>query len=111
MKAIVILSFLFLVNAFYGQTKSEIKIKTSAQCNMCKERIEKRLKKEKGVYEANLDLETKVVTILYDSLIIKPDKLRFVISSLGYQADDIKADPIAYEKLPKCCKLPVDRNN
>lgn len=27
-----------------------------------------------------------------------------IVSQLGYDADDIKADPKAYAKLPKCCK-------
>ena len=38
----------------------EVKIKTSAQCDMCKERIEETLAFEKGVKKAELDLETKI---------------------------------------------------
>ncbi|MCX7953728.1 MAG: heavy-metal-associated domain-containing protein [Bacteroidales bacterium] len=76
---------------------------------MCKERIEKKIKKEKGVYSVNVNLDTKYVTIFYNPQKTSPDKLRLAISKLGYQADDIKPDPIAYEKLPTCCKLPKDR--
>lgn len=110
MKMISLLMFLILFNVFYAQ-KKEVKIKTSAQCVMCKDKIEKRLKKEKGVYKVNLDIESKIVTISYDSSLINSDKLRLIISSLGYDADDIKADPLQYEKLPNCCKLPEDRKN
>ncbi len=43
----------------------KIQIKTSAVCGMCKDRIEEYMAYEKGVKEAELDLETKVLTIKY----------------------------------------------
>ena len=32
------------------------------------------------------------------------DKIRKAISSIGYNADDIKADKKAHDKLPLCCQ-------
>lgn len=110
-------TFLTLVVFFIGvlainaQDKKEIKIKTSAQCGMCKNRIEKALSYEKGVLSSNLDVETKVVTVVYNPAKTNPDKIRLAISKVGYQADDLKADPFAYEELPSCCKLPDDKNH
>jgi len=86
----------------------EIKIKTSAICGMCKERIESNIKFEKGVTFIELDNETKVATIKYRSKKTNPDKLRLAISKLGYDADDVMADKKAYDKLPACCKKGVD---
>ncbi len=86
----------------------EIKIKTSAICGMCKERIESNIKFEKGVTFVELDNETKIATIKYRSKKTNPDKLRQAISKLGHDADDVPADKKAYDKLPACCKKDVD---
>lgn len=83
---------------------SEIIIQTSAQCGLCKERIEKELAFTKGVRYANLDLKNKKVTVRYQTTKTTPDKIRDVISKTGYDADKVAADPVAYEKLPACCK-------
>jgi mercuric ion binding protein len=85
----------------------EIKIQTSAICGMCEERIESNMAYEKGVKSVELDDETKIVTITYRVDKTDPKKLREAISKLGYDADDVKADPKAYAKLPACCKKDV----
>lgn len=89
--------------------QEEIAIKTSAQCEMCKERIEKALAFEKGVKKAELNLETKVVTVTYKTGKTEPAKLRKAISKTGYDADDVPADQGAYNTLPACCKKPDDQ--
>jgi len=86
----------------------EIKIKTSAICGMCKDRIESNIKFEKGVTFVELDNETKIATIKYRPAKTNPDKLRKAISKLGHDADDIAADQKAYDKLPVCCKKDVN---
>lgn len=113
MKTITLLFVLIFISisTINAQSKKEIQIKTSAQCKMCKDRIEKALSYEKGIYSSNLDLNTKVVTVVYNPKKNSPDKIRLAISKLGYQADDLKADPFAYEALPPCCKLPEDKNH
>jgi len=82
----------------------EIKIKTSAVCDMCKDRIEQGLAFEKGIKDVSLDVETKIATVKYNPSKTIPDEIRKAISKLGYDADDVLADEKAYEKLPKCCK-------
>jgi copper chaperone CopZ len=85
-------------------TKSEIKIKTSAVCGMCKDKIEKELPFEKGITEVTLDSETKICTVKYKADKTNPEKIRLAISKIGYDADEVLADAKAYEKLPACCK-------
>ena len=85
-----------------------IKIGTSAQCEMCTHRIEETLTFEKGIKSAKLDLETGIITVAYRTNRTNPEKIRNAISKIGYDADDVKADPDAYAKLPGCCKKPVD---
>ncbi len=86
----------------------EIRIQTSAQCELCKGRIEGTLAFEKGVKTSELDLENKIVTVIYNPDKITTDKIRNTISKAGYDADEVKADPKAYQKLPVCCKKPDD---
>lgn len=89
-------------------TASEIKIQTSAQCEMCKDRIEKAMAYEKGVKKSDLDLKNKVLTVSYNPSKTNPDKIRNAVSMVGYDADNVPADAKAYKALPPCCKKPDD---
>lgn len=91
--------------------EKEIKIQTSAVCGDCEERIESNMAFEKGVKSVELDDETKIVTIVYKTAKTDPDKLRKAISEIGYDADDVEADPKAYAKLPACCKKGHDHDH
>ncbi len=97
---------LFISAGTFAQknTVSEVSIKTSAQCDMCKTRIENGLYTQKGVVQATLDVETKILTIKFRSAKTNEDKLRLYISSLGYDADEIVANKIAHDNLPGCCQ-------
>ena len=106
-----ILLSIFAISVFAQENQKElpkgveeIKIQTSAQCEQCKERIEGDMAFEKGVKYVDLDLETKILTIQYKTAKTDPKKLRTAVSKIGYDADDVTADPKAYEKLPECCK-------
>ena len=88
----------------------EIKIKTSAVCGMCKDKIEQGLAYEKGIKDVNLNVETKIATVKYNPEKITPDQIRKAISKLGYNADEVLADKTAYDKLPKCCKKDTSKH-
>ena len=83
------------------------KIKTSAVCEKCKARIERNLGLSKGVKESNLDLDTKVVTVTYNSKKTNLDAIMATIINTGYDADDQLANKKAHDKLPDCCKKTV----
>jgi periplasmic mercuric ion binding protein len=87
-----------------GGKDVELKIKTSAVCGQCKDRIEQGMAFEKGVKDCVLDVDTKVATVKYNPSKTTPESIRLAISKLGYDADDIAADKAAYDKLPPCCK-------
>ncbi|NQZ76327.1 MAG: heavy-metal-associated domain-containing protein [Ekhidna sp.] len=82
----------------------QIEIQTSAICEMCQYALEKDLAFEKGVKEALLNLEDKVMTITYNAKKTDAETLRKRITMVGYHADTLTRNPIAYEKLPMCCK-------
>ena len=98
------ITFFNPVGAQSDSTHQFIDIKTSAICNSCKKTIETALKKVDGVESANLNVQTKVVTVLYDVHKTNPDNIRLAISKSGYDADDVPADKDAYDHLDSCCK-------
>ncbi len=81
-----------------------IQIKTSAVCDMCKETLEKAMAYEKGVKESNLDVDTKILTVVYDPKKTSPAKIKLAVTKTGYDADEMPADDKAYENLDGCCK-------
>ena len=114
MKTILIIAgFLALTSsgAFAQSKQDSVKIQTSAQCGMCKDRIEETLAFEKGVKKTNQDLETKIVTVWFKSSKTSSENIRLALTKVGYDADDLLADQKAYQKLPACCKKPDDPNH
>jgi periplasmic mercuric ion binding protein len=103
---LLLLAMLLASAAGFSQDKKTetIKIKTSAVCDMCKDRIEQGMAYEKGVKNITLDVDTKIATISYNPGKTTADELRKAISKLGYDADNVAADKTAYNKLPACCK-------
>ena len=82
----------------------KVQIKTSAQCDMCKMRIEEALAFTKGVKKSELNVETKIATIFYKAKKTDIQKLKEAIAKVGYDADEIPADQKAYDALPACCQ-------
>lgn len=79
-------------------------IQTSAICGDCKERLEHNISFEKGVTFVELNDSTKVLTIVYKTGKNDKEKLKIAVTKIGYDADDLAADPKAYDRLPACCK-------
>ncbi len=95
----------FNLNAQDEKQYKEVNLKTTAQCGMCKDRLEKAINKMDGIIKTNLDLETKEMYVKYDPEEIELDDIKEKISRTGYNADEVKAKKRAYNKLPKCCQL------
>lgn len=83
---------------------NKVVIQTSAICEMCKEALEYDLAFEKGVKDATLNLDDKIFSIVYNPKKTNPDKLRERITKVGYHADWLERDSVAYKKLPFCCR-------
>ncbi|MEZ5013716.1 MAG: heavy metal-associated domain-containing protein [Chitinophagales bacterium] len=110
MKKAVSIGFLMVFLSFgklFAQDntgKQYVEIKTSAQCGSCKATIEKALLNVDGVKSATLDLDTKVVAVKYSGDKTNVEALKNAITAAGYDADEVPADPQAYEQLHSCCK-------
>jgi len=111
MKTLKTLSIIALIiisaNNIKAQTtksKETIVIKTSTECNMCKERVEKEMAYTKGIISSSLNVDKAELTVVYKSHKTTPEKIRKTISDLGYDADDLKANKKAHNELPNCCQ-------
>jgi len=80
----------------------------SMQCNICKKNIEKAVNKVPGTIDVKVDKNEKVAHINYDKSKTDLSKIENAITMAGYDANDKKADPSAYQNLDDCCKLPKD---
>ena len=101
---VFVFSFTTVVLAQESKSKVETVIKTSAQCGDCKERIEDKLNYTKGILFAELDVDSKNLTVKYKSDKITLDEIKMILNDLGYDADDWKANKVNVESLPKCCQ-------
>lgn len=106
---------IFLLLACFGLTRAasaqqvpqkvaQVQIHTSAVCGMCKETLEKAMAYEKGVQTSELDVASQMLTIVYRPDKTSVEKLRIAVARTGYDADSVKADPRAYQRLDECCK-------
>ena len=100
----ILMAFFLGLNVAQAEGDKEIKIKTSAICEMCKARIERNLGLSKGVKESNLDLKDKVVTVKYNPNKTTPEAIKATIINTGYDADTQIANQKAHDKLPSCCR-------
>ena len=102
---LLVISNLVIAGQFAEPPKTaEIKIKTSAICGMCKKRIERDLGVTKGVVSSELNVASKIVTITYNTKKTSPEKIKQVISKIGYDADEVTADQKSHDALPDCCQ-------
>ncbi|UKN02552.1 cation transporter [Paracrocinitomix mangrovi] len=108
MKNILSIIFVLFLSASFGQEKApkvqQISFKTSAQCGMCKERIEEELNYTKGIIFAELDVDSQILTVKYKTKFLNQEKVKYLVTKIGYNAGEFPRDNKAYEKLPKCCQ-------
>jgi mercuric ion binding protein len=110
LKAILLIT-IFSVGINFAKSRSEIiTIKTTIFCDHCKEcescggKIEKDLGFAKGIKLLKIDEKAMTITVTFNPKKISAEEIRTLISKYGYDADDVKADPTAYENLDECCK-------
>ncbi len=80
--------------------------KVGALCpefTMCQETIETSLKVN-GIQEAKWDIDTKIMTVTYDTSKISLDQIHKNIAGVGYDTDKYKSKDSTYANLHECCK-------
>lgn len=104
MKNLGLFILMLMFTGFGFSQNVEVKIKTSAQCDMCKDRIEDKLNYTSGVKYAELDVDSKVLTVKYSTKKLSKKDVQNLVADLGYNADDVKRNEAAHSKLPGCCQ-------
>jgi copper chaperone CopZ len=103
---------LFFTISVLGQQQKPVTVKISTptvQCEKCKKRIEDYMKVEEGVLKTVVDFKQKRTTVTYLLDRTNLENIKTAIANCGYDAEDVKAEPDTYAKLPTCCKKPVDQ--
>lgn len=99
---IFICLFFFQCNSRHRHTKAQFGV--AGNCEMCKESIEEALKESPGIQSADWNVNTKMLTITYDSTVTNLNKIYKVVSTTGYDSDKMKGSDSAYSLLPHCCQ-------
>ena len=96
--------------ASFAQNKAiqtiKISLPTVQECDVCKEKIETYLKRYDGVASVTVNLRRKEAVIKYFTDRITDEDIKAAIATAGFDANEVKAEPDAYNRLPKCCKVP-----
>ncbi|HLC83710.1 MAG TPA: heavy-metal-associated domain-containing protein [Bacteroidia bacterium] len=74
------------------------------KCETCGDKFQKELYGEAGIKRVDVDPKAMTITVTYDTRKTDVGKIRLCISKLGYDADELKADPEGVSKLDGCCK-------
>ncbi|CAN5130004.1 hypothetical protein BH09BAC2_BH09BAC2_20250 [soil metagenome] len=103
---LVLLTFLGLFSvAFAQKTVAKIIIQTpTIQCEACKTRVENYMSREDGVQTVKADFRRHTVTISYFKDRTNSENLKTAIANLGFDADDVTAEPESYKRLPITCR-------
>jgi mercuric ion binding protein len=111
MKTIIFSTFFLLalvglfntVNASVAHDETST-FKVYGNCEMCKNRIETALLKNKNIKKATWDVKTKMLTVVYDPHMISLDAIHKIVADAGHDTDKVRASDATYNKLPGCCK-------
>jgi mercuric ion binding protein len=106
----VILSLILLAGctiASFSQQKpiQKATINTpNVQCEACKTRIENHMAHEDGIAAIKADYRRHTVTVTWYADRTNIENIKTELANLGYDADDVTADPDAYKRLPVTCQ-------
>ncbi|MBP7273939.1 MAG: heavy-metal-associated domain-containing protein [Saprospiraceae bacterium] len=93
----------FCANSALAQTMQTATFKVWGNCGMCEKKIE-RAAKIKGVSKADWDVDTHIMTVIYNSEKANLDDIQKKIAGVGYDTEKFRAPEKVYEKLHHCCQ-------
>lgn len=93
-----------------GTKNDKAVIKTNIYCDHCKQcetcgkNFQANILKIKGVKMYELNDKNMTITVYYNGKKTDLQTIKTAISNLGYDADEVKANLEAYQKLDGCCQ-------
>ncbi len=106
MKKIVLIVFVMMLGVqVQAQDKNaKATIEVDGVCLMCKERIEKAAIKTKGVKSAVWNVDTHMLSLIFDERKTTLPSIHESVAAVGHDTKEIMASEKAYENLHPCCK-------
>lgn len=106
----ITLAFLAIATTGFAQVKKAVQSATiqtpTVHCEECKKRIEEDLKRVDGIQKIVVDYKRKTTKVTFIADRTNIEYIKTAIANVGYDADDVKANPEAYNRLPKVCRKP-----
>ena len=105
MKNFLLLLLLAVSATAMAQNKNaKASIDVDGVCGMCKVRIEKAAIQAKGVKSAIWDLDSHMLSLIYNEKKTNLSKISKSIANAGHDTKAFKAPEAAYEAIDMCCK-------
>lgn len=114
MRIIIPLLIGFMILGFsacsQGNPGGKAVIKTAGiQCDLCKNRVERYLSSEYGVSSVKVDIKKRTTTVTWIPNRTNLENIKTAIANLGFDADDVTAEPDAYNRLPLACRNHIQK--
>ncbi|MBT8255664.1 MAG: heavy-metal-associated domain-containing protein [Bacteroidia bacterium] len=105
MKKLILIVLLFAGLGVQAQNKNaRAAIEVDGVCGMCKQRIELASLKTKGVKSAVWDIESHILSLIYDERKTDLDVIQSNIAAVGHDTKAHKATEEAYLSVHECCR-------
>lgn len=107
---IVFFSLFTLTMSAQNSKNEKAVIQTKLNCDHCKvcetcgQHFQENLYKISGLKMYELDEKAMTITVYFNGKKTNLNIIKTAITKLGFDADEMKADPEAYNKLDGCCK-------
>src|SRR5690554_3401959 len=103
-KSVLIVLLVFFGFNMSAQNKNaRAAFEVDGVCTMCKERIEKAAVRTKGVKSAIWDVNSHMISVIYDERKTDLNKIKQKIADVGHDTQQIKASDEAYNNIHECC--------
>jgi|SRR5690625_2240976 len=104
-KSFLIIAFTIFSLSMTAQNKNaRASFEVDGVCSMCKERIEKAAVRTKGVKSAIWDVNSHMISVIYDERKTDLNKIKQKIADVGHDTQQFKATDEAYNNIHECCK-------
>lgn len=100
---IYIIVFVGLISCTANSPNKTVSFKVWGNCDMCKKTIETACETD-GVSAKDWNVDSKLMTVTFDTTKISLDAIQQLIAKEGYDNDTYYGDDYAYAKLQECCQ-------
>jgi outer membrane receptor for ferrienterochelin and colicins len=101
-KFIGLIALFFIANQSLAQSDTAT-FEVDGVCMLCEKRIEKAAK-VRGVSSAEWDVDSHILTLIYNSKKVKLIKIHKAIAGVGHDTELVKASDKVYNNINGCCK-------